>query len=137
MWSALQGLLFVSALTAASVSDIRTRTIPYSTCILLAVVGLIQFSLANFMGLVLAVPFFLASGYGRGGAGDTMLVTAASLTLGLYAGMAGMAFAMILFLLFAGCDRLVRRIQKKTEWPVSYPLAPFLSIGFIAAYFIR
>ena len=133
----LCGLLFVSALTAASVSDIRSRTIPYSACILLAAAGLISFSPAHIFGLILAVPFFLVSGFGRGGAGDTMLVAAASLTLGFCSGLAGMVLALLLFLLFAGSDRLVRHIRKKAGNPTSYPLAPFLSIGFIAAYFIR
>jgi leader peptidase (prepilin peptidase)/N-methyltransferase len=132
----LCGLLFVSALTAASVSDIRNRTIPYSACILLAAAGLISFSPAHLFGLILAVPFFLASGFGRGGAGDTMLVAAASLTLGFRAGLAGMVLALLLFLLFAAVDRIILHILKRNEAPPSYPLAPFLSIGFIAAYII-
>lgn len=133
MADALGGTAFVLALTAASVSDIRDRTIPYSACILLAVAGLIGFSPANLFGLILAVPFFFASGFGRGGAGDTMLVAAASLTLGLCPGLAGMVLALLLFLLFAGIDKL----RKHGKASASYPLAPFLSIGFIAVYFIR
>jgi leader peptidase (prepilin peptidase)/N-methyltransferase len=132
----LCGLLFVSALTAASVSDIRSRTIPYSACILLAAAGLISFSPAHLFGLILAVPFFLASGFGRGGAGDTMLVAAASLTLGFWSGLAGLVLALLLFLLFAAADRLLRHIRKRKDAPQSYPLAPFLSIGFLAAYII-
>jgi len=98
--------------------------------------GLISFSPAHLFGLILAVPFFLASGFGRGGAGDTMLVAAASLTLGFRAGLAGMVLSLLLFLLFAAVDRLIRHIWKRNEAPPSYPLAPFLSIGFIAAYII-
>jgi leader peptidase (prepilin peptidase)/N-methyltransferase len=129
----ISGLLFVGSLMAASVSDLKSRTIPYSACILLTLAGLLSFSPANLFGLILAVPFFLASGFGRGGAGDTMLVAASSLTLGFYPGLAGMVLAMVLLLTFAGLDRLRRRGTA----PASYPLAPFLSIGFIAAYFIR
>ena len=132
----ISGLVFVGSLMFASASDLKSRTIPYSACILLTVAGLIIFSPANLLGLVLAVPFFLASGFGKGGAGDTMLVAAASLTLGFWTGLAGMTLALFLFLVFAGVDRLVRRIRKKVGNPTSYPLAPFLSIGFIAAYFI-
>ena len=65
-----------------------------------------------------------------------MLVAAASLTLGFRAGLAGMVLALLLFLLFAAVDRLIRHIWKRNEVPPSYPLAPFLSIGFIAAYII-
>ena len=129
----ISGLLFVGPLVFAGVSDLRSRTIPYSACILLTLAGLISFSPANLFGLILAVPFFLASGFGRGGAGDTMLVAASSLTLGFYPGLAGMVLAMVLLLTFAGLDRLRRRGTASA----SYPLAPFLSIGFIAAYFIR
>ena len=131
----LCGLLFVSALTAASVSDIRSRTIPYSACILLASAGLIFFSPAHLFGLLLAVPFFLASGFGRGGAGDTMLIAAASLSLGFYPGLMGLVAALLLFLLFALTNRLVRKAQKRAL-PKSYPLAPFLAVGFVAVYFM-
>ena len=65
-----------------------------------------------------------------------MLVAAASLTLGFRAGLAGMVLALLLFLLFAAVDRLIRHIWKRNEVPPSYPLAPFLSIGFTAAYII-
>ena len=132
----ISGLLFAGALVFASVTDLRSRTIPYSACILLTVAGLINFSPAHLFGFALAVPFFLASGFGRGGAGDTMLVAAASLVLGFLPVLAGMTLALLLFLVFAGVDRLVRHIRKRGKAPVSYPLAPFLSIGFIAAYFI-
>lgn len=94
------------------------------------------FSPAKLAGILLAIPFFLAAGYGQGGAGDTMLVAAAGLTLGFVVGLQGMVLAMLLFLLFAGIDRLIRKARHQTL-PVSYPLAPFLSIAFLAVYFIQ
>ena len=131
----ISGLLFVGSLIFAGVNDLRSRTIPYSACILLTLAGLISFSPAHLFGLLLAVPFFLASGFGRGGAGDTMLIAAASLSLGLFPGLTGLAAALLLFLLFALTDRLVLKTQKRAL-PKSYPLAPFLAVGFIAAYFM-
>lgn len=65
-----------------------------------------------------------------------MLVAAASLTLGFWSGLAGLVLALLLFLLFAAADRLLRHIRKRKKAPQSYPLAPFLSIGFLAAYII-
>lgn len=65
-----------------------------------------------------------------------MLVAAASLTLGFWSGLAGLVLALPLFLLFAAADRLLRHIRQRNEAPPSYPLAPFLSIGFISAYII-
>ena len=129
------GLLFVGSLIFAGINDLRSRTIPYSACILLTLAGLISFSPAHLLGLLLAVPFFLASGFNRGGAGDTMLIAAASLSLGLYPGLMGLAAALLLFLLFALTDRLVLKTQKRA-FPKIYPLAPFLAVGFIAAYFM-
>ena len=131
----ISGLLFVGSLIFAGVNDLRSRTIPYSACILLTLAGLISFSPAHLLGLLLAVPFFLASGCGRGGAGDTMLIAAASLSLGFFPGLMGLAAALLLFLLFALTDRLVRKAQKRA-FPKIYPLAPFLAVGFIAAYFM-
>ena len=131
----ISGMLFAGSLIFAGINDLRSRTIPYSACILLTLAGLISFSPAHLLGLLLAVPFFLASGFGRGGAGDTMLIAAAGLSLGLYPGLMGLAAALLLFLLFALTDRLVRRAQKQA-FPKSYPLAPFLAVGFIAAYFM-
>ena len=131
----ISGLLFAGSLIYAGVTDLSSRTVPYSACILLALAGLISFSPAHLLGLLLAVPFFLASGCGRGGAGDTMLIAAASLSLGFFPGLMGLAAALLLFLLFALTDRLVRRAQKQA-FPKSYPLAPFLAVGFIAAYFM-
>jgi leader peptidase (prepilin peptidase)/N-methyltransferase len=119
----ISGLLFVGPLVFAGVSDLRSRTIPYSACILLALAGLISFSPANLFGLLLAVPFFLAAGRGRGGAGDTMLIAAAGFVLGLGPGLAGLTLALFIFLLFALGDKLIRRIRKQgarrkaTRWP--------------------
>ena len=132
----ISGLLFVGPLVFAGVSDLRSRTIPYSACILLTLAGLISFSPANLFGLLLAVPFFFAAGRGRGGAGDTMLIAAAGFVLGLGPGLAGLTLALFIFLLFALGDKLIRRIRKQGAAPESYPLAPFLSVGFTAAYFM-
>ena len=136
MLQLISGLLFVGSLMFASVSDLRSRIIPYSACVSLALAGLIVYTPANLFGMALAVPFFLASGFGKGGAGDTMLVAAANLTLGFWKGLEGMVLAMLLFLAFAAVDRLIQKIRRGNP-QASYPLAPFLSLGFIAAHFIQ
>ena len=135
MASVLQGTLFLIGLMSAAWTDLRRRQIYDLSGIVIAGAGLISFSPAHLFGLLLAVPFFLASGCGRGGAGDTMLIAAASLSLGFFPGLMGLAAALLLFLLFALTDRLVRKAQKRA-FPKIYPLAPFLAVGFIAAYFM-
>ena len=83
MASVLQGTLFLIGLMSAAWTDLRRRQIYDLSGIVIAGAGLISFSPAHLFGLLLAVPFFLASGFGRGGAGDTMLIAAASLWSGL------------------------------------------------------
>lgn len=135
MLPTLRAALFISLLLAAAVSDLKSRTIPYSVCIILALTGLIYFSPVRLWGLILAVPFFLASGFQRGGAGDTMLVAASCLTLGLFSGALGLMLGLSVFCLYWLAEAFVRKLRQK-EKKVSYPLAPFLAAGFIAAYFI-
>jgi hypothetical protein len=114
---------FVGSLIFAGINDLCSRTIPYSACFLLTLAGAdFSFSPAHPLGLLLAVPFFLASGFGRGGAVDTMLIAAASLSLGFYPGLMGLAAALLLFLLFALTDSICSvkrkngRSRKATRW---------------------
>ena len=119
MLAILRAAFFISLLLAAAVSDLKSRTIPYSVCILLALTGLIYFSPVRLWGLILAVPFFAAS----------------CLTLGLFSGALGLMLGLSVFCLYWLAEAFVRKLRQK-EKKVSYPLAPFLAAGFIAAYFI-
>jgi leader peptidase (prepilin peptidase)/N-methyltransferase len=132
----LRCALFCSGLLTASVTDLKSRTIPYTACLLIAGAGLIQFSPAQLWGLLLAIPFYLASGFDRGGAGDILLVAASSFVLGLKAGAAGLILGLSCFVLYCLAAAVVRKIKKCGNKPASYPLAPFLSAGFITVYFI-
>jgi leader peptidase (prepilin peptidase)/N-methyltransferase len=131
----ISGLLFVGALILASVCDLRERIIPYLSCILLVVAGLINFSPANLFGITLAIPLAFVTKNDAIGWGDVQLVAAAGFVLGFWRGAAGLAATVCGLVLFTVADRLVQRIQGK-PCPKRYPLAPFLSVGFIAAYFI-
>ncbi len=131
MSQALQGTLFCVGLAIASITDIKSRTIPYSVCILIAAAGLFPFSPVRLWGLMLSLPFFLAAGFHRGGAGDGYLVAASAFSLGLSDGAVGLILGLLCFVLFA----VVMKCRKQ-EQPVSYPLAPFLAVGFAAAYFM-
>jgi leader peptidase (prepilin peptidase)/N-methyltransferase len=134
----LRDVLFVSLLLVATASDLKSRTIPYIVCVLIALTGLIDFSPVRLWGLVLAVPFFLASGAKpkRGGEGDVYLVAAASFVLGLASGAAGLVIGLAAFCLYYLAAAIVRKTKGQKGKSESYPLAPFLSVGFIAAYFI-
>ena len=128
----LKPVLFILLLLAASISDIRSRTIPYAVCVLIALTGLINFSPARLWGLLLAIPFFIASGYKRGGAGDCYLVGASSVVLGLECGAVSLIIGMTAFCLFYLAVHVTNKLKEHMEIQNSYPLAPFLSIGFLA-----
>jgi leader peptidase (prepilin peptidase)/N-methyltransferase len=130
--SLLQGALFVGALLWAAVEDAKTHHVPVLNMIILALSGLIHFSPDNLYGLVLALPFYVFAGRGRGGPGDVWIVAAASLTLGINRGMVGLIIGMTLFTLFV----IVVKIMGKADRTKGIPLVPFLAPGFITAYFI-
>ena len=136
MLQVIGALLFVGALLIASVCDLRERTIPYLSCILLIMAGLINFSHAQLFGITLAAPLALVTRNHVIGWGDVQLIAAAGFALGFWHGAAGLAITVLGLVLFTVADRLLRKAQGKPR-PTRYPLAPFLSIGFIAAYFIK
>lgn len=136
----IQAALFFALLLAASACDLRRRIIPNTLCLLVAAAGLIQFSPARLAGILAALPLLIAAMHKEGsmGGGDIKLTAAAGLVLGLAAGLAGLCIALILALLFHGARSLWYRLarQRRTV-PASLPLAPFLSLGFMAAYILN
>jgi len=83
--------------------------------------------------VMLGLAALLSKG-GMGG-GDIKLMAAAGFVLGFRGGMAAMVMGLAAMLLFyAGCF-MVQRLRKR-DCPRAFPLAPFLSAGCIAAYFI-
>lgn len=135
----LQAAFFVALLTAASVCDIRKRIIPNSVCALVALAGLICFSPAKLYGILAALPLLIAALRKEGGigGGDIKLTAAAGLVLGFAPGITGLCIGLFAMLLFYAGSRLTGRRRKKRWDEVSLPLAPFLSIGFLAAYFLN
>ena len=63
------------------------------------------------------------------------MAAAAGLTLGLAGGAAGVIVALAAALLFVGAAHLADKLQGRKEHIQTLPLAPFLSAGFLAAYF--
>ena len=136
MASVLQGTLFLIGLMSAAWTDLRHRQIYDLSGIIIAGAGLISFSPARLLGLVLAVPFWLASRRGRGGMGDAFLIAASGLLLGLPRGVAGLVLALVLYCLFYLAIAALHKIRRQERPPESYPFAPFLAVGFFTAYII-
>lgn len=136
MATALQGILFAVCLSVAAWTDIRSRTIPDIVSVLIAVVGLIHFSPTRLLGLLLAIPFFIAAARGRGGLGDAFLIAASGFLLGPRRGIVGLILALVAFCVFHIAACAVRMYRKRDRSQAGMPLAPFLAAGFLAAYFI-
>ena len=136
MASVLQGTLLLIGLMSAAWTDLRRRQIYDLSGIVIAGAGLISFSPARLLGLVLAVPFWLASRRGRGGMGDVLLIAASGFLLGLPRGGVGLVLALLLYCFFYLAVAIVRSLRGAERPPESYPFAPFLAAGFFTAYII-
>ena len=135
--STLQAVLFFCLLLAASVWDLRKRIIPDSICLLIALTGLIDFSPVNLLGVLAALPLLLAALYkpeGIGG-GDIKLTAAAGMVLGFGGCTSGLLLGLTASLFFYLINQLIRRLRKlepQKASQASLPMAPFLSLGFLA-----
>ncbi len=135
--STLQAVLFFCLLLAASVWDLRKRIIPDSICLFIALTGLINFSPVRLWGVLAALPLLIAAlckPEGIGG-GDIKLTAAAGIVLGFWGCSAGLLLGLTASLLFYLTNQLIRRLcrlepQKASQ--VALPMAPFLSLGFLA-----
>ena len=131
----LQGGLFIALLLAASLWDLRKRIIPDSLCLGIALTGLLTFEPVRLFGILAAVPLFLAALLlGGMGGGDIKLMAAAGLMLGFQKGMAAMVVGLTALLIFHAIYFITQK-RCGRDAKKAYPLAPFLSLGCLAAYF--
>jgi leader peptidase (prepilin peptidase)/N-methyltransferase len=137
-----QAALFCCLLLAASVWDIRKRIVPDTLCVLVFCIGLPSLTLNKLSGILLALPLFIAALLKEGGmgGGDIKLTAAAGFVLRLPVGTAGLILGLSAVLLYHLANKFIRKL-KQLEAPAAsestLPLAPFLSAGFIAAYFMN
>ena len=140
--STLQAVLFFCLLLAASVWDLRKRIIPDSLCLLIALTGLINFSPVRLWGVLAALPLLIAAlckPEGIGG-GDIKLTAAAGMVLGFGGCTAGLLLGLTASLFFYLIEQIVRRLRKlepRKASQASLPLAPFLSLGFLAVTILK
>ena len=128
--------LFLTGLLTAAWQDARSRKIHDLSSLAVDRGGVLSFRPGHLPGLFLALPFLWADRAGRGGAGDTRLIAASGLFLGPLRGGVGLVLALTLFLSCYLAALLLRKIRKRPPPPENGPLAPFLAVGFLAAYFI-
>lgn len=132
----MQGGFFAALLTAASVFDIRKKIIPDSICLGIALIGLLTFEPVKLAGILAAALFLLiALLFGGMEGGDIKLMAAAGLVLGFNKSMAATIIGLTTLLMFHASNTIIQKLCGRTA-PKAYPLAPFLSLGCLAAYFI-
>jgi leader peptidase (prepilin peptidase)/N-methyltransferase len=140
--SVAQAALFCILLSVASAWDIRKRIVPDTLNALILCAGLLTFSPVKLAGLLLGLPLLIAALLKEGGmgGGDIKLTAASGFVLGLPMGTAGLILGLSAALLY---HLMIRGIRKRNnlEAPAAkdtlLPLAPFLSAGFLAAYFMN
>jgi leader peptidase (prepilin peptidase)/N-methyltransferase len=132
-----QGGIFFTLLFLASVFDIRKRIIPDTVCLLIALTGVIGFEPVKLFGILTALPLLLAALiWGGMGGGDIKLIAASGIVLGFQRCLAAMVIGLTALLLFYFFYSVIQRLRKR-ERQKAFPLAPFLSVGCIAAYFMN
>jgi len=132
----LKGGIFTALLLLTSAIDIRRRIIPNILCLLIACTGFILFRPMNLSGVLISLPFLLAALWGPGmGGGDVKLAAAMGFVLGVLGGIAAVIIGLAAMLLFYAGYFTVQRVRGRT-CQKALPLAPFLSIGSIAVYFL-
>jgi leader peptidase (prepilin peptidase)/N-methyltransferase len=133
----IKGGIFAALLLAASVIDIKKRIIPDTLCLLIATTGLILFEPVKLVGCLSALPLLAAALiWGGMGGGDIKLMAASGIVLGFQGSIGAMVIGLTAMLLFYAVYSTIQRLRKR-ECQKAFPLAPFLSIGCIAIYFMN
>ncbi len=132
----IQGGIFFALLLLASIFDIRKRIIPDTICLFIAFTGLIYFEPVKLFGILATLPLLIvALVWGGMGGGDIKLMAASGIVLGFTESIAAMVIGFTTMLLFHVFYVMAQRLRGR-DAPKAYPLAPFLSLGCLAAYFI-
>ena len=131
-----QALAFCGCLMGASIYDVRHRLVDDRVCVALVLAGLITISPASFLGaLAGGLPFYLGAGFGKNGAGDTVIAASAGFVLGLSRTLAGLTLFTFCYALFVLGKSLVLKLSHRPT-RFTCPLVPFIAAGFIPAYFL-
>ena len=139
MLASIRAGLFILLLVTASVIDVRRHIVPYSLCLLILLVGLLRFDPAGLWGVLAALPLLAACVMtgGKGlGSGDVVLTAAVGAALGLSRTLIGLWLGLVALLLAYALRKAAYRSRGDALPPGPWPLVPFLSTGFIIAFFI-
>lgn len=132
----VKGFFYALILMYASYVDIRTKTIPDKVHVLILLVSLIKVNLIySMLGfLIVPLPFFITAllkGGGIGG-GDVKFMAASGFLLGIKGGFIAIVIGLLLAL---SINAIVYKVKSKDK-NISFPLAPYLSVGCFLSYLI-
>ncbi|UZQ48859.1 prepilin peptidase [Clostridium kluyveri] len=132
----IKGFFYALILMYASYVDIRTKTIPDKIHVLVLLISLIKINLINSMlgFLIVPLPFFITAllkGGGIGG-GDVKFMAASGFLLGLNGGFIASIIGLLLALII---NAILYKVKNKDK-NISFPLAPYLSVGCFLSYLI-
>ena len=132
----VQGGFFAALLLAASIFDVRKRIIPDSTCLGIAMIGLLTFEPVKLAGVLAAALFLIAAMlFGGMGGGDIKLMAAAGLVLGFSKSMDAAVIGLTALLVFHAGNTIIQKLRGRAAQK-AYPFAPFLSLGCLTAYYL-
>lgn len=131
----VQGVLFLFLLLSASFVDLKRREIPNWVSGGIVALSLMHVRPECLLGLIPALFFLAAAVKGGIGGGDVKLAAACGLVLGLPGALMGTILGILLQLLFHLGALCVLPLFRRQVWS-AYPMAPFLAIGYAAAYYV-
>jgi len=133
----MQAVIFTVLMIAAIFTDLRWRLIPDTLCLGIALTSLLAFQPQNMAGLFIAsFPLVIARLFGGFEGGDIKLMAAAGLVLGFRQSLAAVIIGFFVLLVYAMIYAAARKMRVGDVHRLACPLAPFLSLGFLTAYFI-
>lgn len=142
----IQAIIFIFLLITASVIDIRKRIVPNILPMLIFCIGLLTFTPYKLFGILLGLPLLIGALFadsnqiGGIGGGDIKFSTSCGFILGISAGIVGLIIGLSIFCLWFLILKLYYAVLYKKQLlanQTSLPMIPFLSVGFIVAYFIN
>jgi len=132
----IKGFFYALILMYTSYIDIKTKTIPDKVHVLILLISLIKINLIySLLGfLIVPLPFFITAllkGGGIGG-GDVKFMAVCGFLLGIKGGFIASIIGLLLALFI---NAIVYKVKNKDK-NISFPLAPYLSIGCFLSYLI-
>ena len=134
----LKGIILLQILLYASVSDIQTHEVKDFVSVLIFITGFIGVTLSDipmmlFSGLAIGGVLLICAMVSRNrlGGADVKLSASCAFLLGLSKSIAGLVIGLFLAII---CNIYFSH-KNKTKGK-AFPLVPYLSIGFMAMYFI-